>query len=189
MALINCPDCGKPVSDQAYMCTNCGLPVRARLAQMKREEEARQVEAEALQQRREREQTFYIGALVVVAFALIVGVGSCISYANEHPMLRDLAAQGSQQPGTEVFTAQGKLQLQYTCQSSNEKVTTVQFSLINMHASGAAATVWKKMITCTTPNQNSVTDTATIPVVSSSYDVGVVASTGDTSWNIVITQG
>lgn len=29
MALINCPECGKQVSDKAYSCPNCGFPVRA----------------------------------------------------------------------------------------------------------------------------------------------------------------
>lgn len=27
MALINCPDCGKKVSDQAPTCPNCGRPL------------------------------------------------------------------------------------------------------------------------------------------------------------------
>jgi len=28
MALINCPDCGKEVSDQAPTCPNCGHPLK-----------------------------------------------------------------------------------------------------------------------------------------------------------------
>ncbi len=33
MALINCPDCGKPVSDSAHACPYCGYPVAEKLAQ------------------------------------------------------------------------------------------------------------------------------------------------------------
>ena len=28
MALINCPECGKEISDQAVSCPNCGLPIK-----------------------------------------------------------------------------------------------------------------------------------------------------------------
>lgn len=27
MALINCPECGKEISDQAVSCPNCGTPI------------------------------------------------------------------------------------------------------------------------------------------------------------------
>ena len=30
MALINCPDCKKQVSDEAERCVNCGYPIRAK---------------------------------------------------------------------------------------------------------------------------------------------------------------
>ena len=33
MAMINCPDCGKPVSSAAHACPNCGYPVAEKLAQ------------------------------------------------------------------------------------------------------------------------------------------------------------
>ena len=32
MPIINCPDCGKPVSDAAHACPNCGYPVAEKLA-------------------------------------------------------------------------------------------------------------------------------------------------------------
>jgi len=32
MAMIDCPDCGKPVSDAARACPNCGYPVAEKLA-------------------------------------------------------------------------------------------------------------------------------------------------------------
>jgi len=33
MPLIDCPDCGKPVSSEAHSCPNCGYPVADRFAQ------------------------------------------------------------------------------------------------------------------------------------------------------------
>jgi len=33
MAMIDCPDCGKPVSTAAHACPNCGYPVADKLAQ------------------------------------------------------------------------------------------------------------------------------------------------------------
>jgi hypothetical protein len=63
MALIACPDCHKQVSDQARTCLYCGLPVAARLTQMRREEEERLAEQEALQQRLERQRNIYYGVL------------------------------------------------------------------------------------------------------------------------------
>jgi hypothetical protein len=33
MAMIDCPDCGKPVSNSAHACPNCGYPVAEKLAQ------------------------------------------------------------------------------------------------------------------------------------------------------------
>ena len=33
MPLIDCPDCGKPVSTEAHACPNCGYPVADKLAQ------------------------------------------------------------------------------------------------------------------------------------------------------------
>jgi hypothetical protein len=147
MALINCPDCHKSVSDQAHACPNCGLPVAAHLERMKQEEEKRRAEEEALRQRQEKRRAtaqVVMGAIVVF---LIMMVASCISNASQHPVLRNIEATGSQKPGDTAFSARGKLSLQYSCESSTGKVTTVQFSLVTMHSSGPAATVWKKMIT------------------------------------------
>lgn len=37
MALINCPDCGKEVSDQAPTCPNCGRPIKKEVSKSKPE--------------------------------------------------------------------------------------------------------------------------------------------------------
>lgn len=188
MALINCPDCGKPVSDMANVCTHCGLPVRARLAQLKREEEERLEEEEALQQRITRQRNISYGVLICIALAIILGIGSCISNASQHPVLLNAEAQGNLQPGENAFEAQGKLQIDYSCQSSNDRATTVQFRLVSMHGTAIAATVWKKLVTCTTIDQEGTDGTAFIQVAASTYDIGIVASASDTTWSISCTQ-
>lgn len=33
MALINCPECGKEISDKAESCPNCGMPIKIRVSQ------------------------------------------------------------------------------------------------------------------------------------------------------------
>ena len=38
MALINCPECGKEVSDKADTCPNCGLAVKKELKNQKEKE-------------------------------------------------------------------------------------------------------------------------------------------------------
>jgi hypothetical protein len=188
MPLINCPDCGKPISDLARECKYCGLPVRVRLAQLRREEDERQAEEEAQQQRLQRQRNFYHGFLICIGIGIFLAVASCISNMSQHPVLQSLAAQGSQHPGGYAFAAHGKLQIDYSCQSSNERATTMQFSLVNMHATGAAATIWKKVVKCTTANQVDATQSDTIQVPSGTYDVGIVASASDTSWSTHITQ-
>lgn len=189
MALIACPDCRRMVSDQARTCPYCGLPVVARLAQLQREEEERLAEEEALRQHQANQRTTMHVVLGVVAVILFFLVASCISNVSQHPVLQNLEATGSQKPGDSSFSAQGKLSVQYSCEASTERATTVRFSLVNMHASaGSAATVWEKVINCTTPSQSSTMHTETVQVKSSTYTVGVIASTVDTTWNIIITQ-
>ena len=42
MALINCPECGKQVSDQAQSCPECGYEIQGTLADQILKEEAKQ---------------------------------------------------------------------------------------------------------------------------------------------------
>ena len=30
MAIINCPECGKEISDKAIACPNCGIPIASK---------------------------------------------------------------------------------------------------------------------------------------------------------------
>jgi uncharacterized membrane protein YvbJ len=41
MPLINCPDCGKEVSDQAESCNNCGRPIAKRSDSLDVEQDAK----------------------------------------------------------------------------------------------------------------------------------------------------
>ena len=56
MALINCPECGKEVSDKANICIHCGFPLQEYLLEMKKIEVEKEKEAE----KREAEENKYV---------------------------------------------------------------------------------------------------------------------------------
>lgn len=56
MGLINCPECGKEVSDKANICIHCGFPLQEYLLEMKKKEGEKEKEAE----KREAEENKYI---------------------------------------------------------------------------------------------------------------------------------
>ena len=39
MALINCPECGKEISDKAISCPNCGVPPSKEISQLEKKNE------------------------------------------------------------------------------------------------------------------------------------------------------
>lgn len=181
MALINCPDCGKKISDQARTCLFCGLPVAARLQQMREEEEAIR---QQIEKRREIQQTILIAAGVILFFL----VASCISNSQQsqtaptEKVLYEIDTQSSITPGTNTFEASGKLKLEYTCQSNAQSTTNVQLTLVDMHS--PSTVVWKKSVTC--PVQP-FSGSETLEVKTDSYDIGSLVS-GDATWSMTITQ-
>lgn len=66
MALINCPECGRQVSDQAQTCPECGHPI-------KRPEAVRHVPPIVVQQPGKRGCLWWVGALVVGIIVLTLG--------------------------------------------------------------------------------------------------------------------
>ena len=44
--LINCPECGKQVSDKSEMCVNCGYPIKIYVEEMKEAEKQKEIERE-----------------------------------------------------------------------------------------------------------------------------------------------
>ena len=42
MALINCPECGKEISDKAISCPNCGVPLSKEISQLEKKNEEQQ---------------------------------------------------------------------------------------------------------------------------------------------------
>lgn len=61
MALINCPECGKEISDKAASCPHCGYPLPSKDASQL--EEARRKDKQALVK---------IGALLLIGIAAIL---------------------------------------------------------------------------------------------------------------------
>lgn len=56
MALINCEECGKEISDKASACPNCGAPVDSQMIERKKFEQKQQAEIEEQEEREERER-------------------------------------------------------------------------------------------------------------------------------------
>ena len=62
MALMNCPECGKEISNQAKCCPHCGFPLESETEKKLRE--AREKDKQSLVK---------IGALTLVGIAVILG--------------------------------------------------------------------------------------------------------------------
>jgi hypothetical protein len=185
MALISCPDCGNPVSDDADECKLCGLHVKAYLQRMREEEEARRLEAEAEaeRQRRERERERGYTVLTIIGVLLFILVGSCISQNQGQPSAgKDLYEMDGQSqsitPGVNTFSASGKLKLDYSCALNAQSAAAVQLVLVNTDSS---ATVWKKAVKCPASGSE------TIQVKLGEYDVGASVN-GDAAWTLKVTQ-
>ncbi len=184
MTLIACPDCGKNVSDQARTCPYCGLPVVAYLQQMREEEEARIEEEEIERQRMEDQRAKLYVAMIVAGIIVIVLIGSCISNSQGQTpstgrVLFELDNQKMNlMPGANVFSVNGKLKIEYSCQPNTKNTATVQFTLVDTNSS---STVWKQSVKCP------ISSPGTIQVKASTYDVGVSVS-GDATWSMKVTQ-
>ena len=149
MALIACPDCRKPVSEQARSCPLCGCPVAARVAQMRREEEERQAQIAEYKEREEARKTHVLIGLAIGGFVLFALISSCISGGGQASTVKNLYEMDGQtqslSPGINVFRASGHLTLTYSCLANTGKPASVQLVLKDMTTSKV---VWQKAITC-----------------------------------------
>ena len=84
MALINCPDCGKDVSDQAAACPNCGYPIKS-------PEKSAGAEQSAAGEARKKSGCLK-GFLAVLLTACLIGVGLFLE--KDPPRISDLAPVG-----------------------------------------------------------------------------------------------
>jgi hypothetical protein len=183
MALIACPDCSKGVSDQAPVCPYCGLPVAAHFRRIREEEEARKAEeearlAEVAVQRSKELQTTVIVVIGVVLFFFIIG-----GLTNSHPQTSVLYELDNQTvgatPGTNAFSASGKMSLVYSCHSNGKASTTrIQITLVDVNTQLPA---WKKSLVCP------INGSSVLQVKASSYDIGV-SIRGNGAWTLKITQ-
>lgn len=183
MALISCPDCRKPVSDQARSCPYCGCPVTVRVAQMQREEEEREAQMALQAQRRENVRMFFVVAGIILA---VFVVGSIINSCNQASAVRNLYnVDGYSQnvtPGdVTAFSVAGKLTMTYSCQISAGKSATVNFVLKNITTSKV---VWQKAVTCSSTGTPNGSDSVTVP--DGMYDVGATIH-GQATWSMLIT--
>ncbi len=66
MAMINCPECGKEISDKAKVCPSCGAP------------------AKSVQEKSKKRKDIVVFAVIIVVF--IAAVAACIGGAYLHEM-------------------------------------------------------------------------------------------------------
>lgn len=127
MALINCPECQKEISDQAKKCPNCGVSVKKEIARIKSEEISKTVTTKEK----------------VIAFVIILAIIIFIAYAcnrPENPPTKsgylhmdddyffyatgaavDIVENHLKYPKNAEFQDQGKMHVYYD--SSNEEYT------------------------------------------------------------------
>jgi hypothetical protein len=182
MALVACPECDKPVSDQAPLCPYCGYPVAEMIQEMRKEAAARMAarRAAAARRRARKQKITIVGVIVVIIVVLILIL--IVSNSPHPPLLEMNSHTESATPGNNAFSASGKLTLTYSCEANANHVAIVDFSLVDIHTQQV---VWKKTLVCTQQG-SSVTDTVTVS--SSSYDIGTQVY-GQDDWSMKITQG
>ena len=76
MALINCPDCNKEVSENAQTCIGCGAPIAAK-------REAAQIQMIQETSKQLKAQSLISGILVIIGLVSVLAV----SNANEDPVI------------------------------------------------------------------------------------------------------
>lgn len=89
MALINCPECGKEISDRAAACPNCGCPVEiAQPVQKTDEREEVPHRFEAQEKVAKRKRVLLVGGAVLFFVVLFVGaaVSGVVSRSPKHDL-------------------------------------------------------------------------------------------------------
>jgi len=77
MSMIECPECGKEVSDNAVMCPNCGYGVKEHFLKIKNEEIRKQNEEK---HKKQQEQTIKKLKIIIPISVLILGIIIVISW-------------------------------------------------------------------------------------------------------------
>lgn len=122
MALIYCPDCGKPVSDQAFSCPHCGCPINTPLGEQIRAK-ANKSQAEgcgcanlfiplgfalmalaptggSISKSETRSGLIFFGCIMIAITALIIGIETWATGAGGKD---DLDAKGNPREGMGEF--------------------------------------------------------------------------------------
>ena len=85
MALINCPECGKQISEKAAVCPHCGIGVQKALEEIREKERQKREEQRQKQKKLLRRILITMASLCVVAAIAIVGYLYSIDALNTIP--------------------------------------------------------------------------------------------------------
>lgn len=109
MALIECPDCYKQISESAIGCPHCGFILTREIVAAQKEAKAqREQEFVETAKREERETIFWIGAITALVVIGIVLRGT-FPIANKYePQWSDSETSAANAPWLDGFTAAEK---------------------------------------------------------------------------------
>ena len=85
MALINCPECGKEVSDKAPTCPNCGVPIASK-------SNIQPGSIQTIEETSKRFKLITIFSVLTMIFGLVLLVPTCIGSDVEGSKLPTVAA-------------------------------------------------------------------------------------------------
>ena len=77
MALINCKECGKQISDKAASCPHCGAPVNAAPAPQQAVDYQQQAKAQQKSQQKSMVKTMLFSTLISTAISFITRLFYC----------------------------------------------------------------------------------------------------------------
>lgn len=117
MALINCPECGKKVSDSAVMCPNCGYNVKEsveakKLAAVEPNVSVKQVTnvpvepvvADTPKKAKKKKNVVVIVIVCILAFYVIfLSISKCVSYVSNKNQYNDATAYYNNQEWREAI--------------------------------------------------------------------------------------
>lgn len=187
MALMNCPDCQKEVSDQAQDCKYCGYPI-ARYVQERKDNETKRL-ADELAARDVQVNAGPSPQSIIIGLVVVGFIVAFVINANANPAPKQYYNNSWNQsatPGGYTIQANGKVKVTYSCSLNSGKTATADLSLVDLKSSKV---VWSKQVKCVSGNYEKPLSefTDTVQLKASNYDIGTKI-TGDGTWSVTITQ-
>lgn len=105
MALINCPECGKEVSDKAGNCPNCGCPITPVNVEVKQNNVVEPVTNTGASPKKKVNPILFviIGVVVVVAIIIAVVVSGNLKKSKTYDEAQSLVEKGKYEQAIEKF--------------------------------------------------------------------------------------